>query len=50
MGQGLIVIGQDVWERDGLVEPFVKKMGDKMIYRVAWTTRARRQALWRKHG
>lgn len=34
--QGLVVIGQDVWERDeSLVEPFVKKMGDKMTYRVA---------------
>jgi thiol-disulfide isomerase/thioredoxin len=34
--KGLIVIGQDVWERDeSLVEPFVKKMGDKMTYRVA---------------
>lgn len=34
--KGLIVIGQDVWERDETkVEPFVKKMGDKMTYRVA---------------
>jgi thiol-disulfide isomerase/thioredoxin len=34
--KGLVVIGQDVWERDeSLVEPFVKKMGDKMTYRVA---------------
>ncbi len=34
--KGLIVIGQDCWERDeSLVEPFVKKMGDKMTYRVA---------------
>jgi thiol-disulfide isomerase/thioredoxin len=34
--KGLIVIGQDCWERDDtLVEPFVKKMGDKMTYRVA---------------
>lgn len=33
--KGLIVIGQDVWERDeSLVEPFVKKMGEKMTYRV----------------
>jgi thiol-disulfide isomerase/thioredoxin len=32
----LVVIGQDCWERDdALVEPFVKKMGDKMTYRVA---------------
>src|SRR6266478_1453472 len=28
--KGLVVIGQDCWERDdNLVEPFVKKMGDK---------------------
>jgi thiol-disulfide isomerase/thioredoxin len=33
--QGLIVIGQDVWDRDEAVEPFVKQMGDKMTYRVA---------------
>lgn len=34
--KNLVVIGQDVWERDeSLVAPFVKKMGDKMTYRVA---------------
>jgi thiol-disulfide isomerase/thioredoxin len=34
--KGLVVIGQDVWEQDeSQVEPFVKKMGDKMTYRVA---------------
>jgi thiol-disulfide isomerase/thioredoxin len=34
--KGLIVIGQDCWEQnDDLVEPFVKKMGEKMTYRVA---------------
>jgi thiol-disulfide isomerase/thioredoxin len=34
--KGLTVIGQDVWERDTTaVAPFVKKMGDKMTYRVA---------------
>ncbi|HSU55232.1 MAG TPA: redoxin family protein [Candidatus Dormibacteraeota bacterium] len=34
--KGLIVIGQDCWERDEkLVAPFVKQMGDKMTYRVA---------------
>jgi thiol-disulfide isomerase/thioredoxin len=32
----LVVIGQDVWERDeSKVEPFIKTMGDKMTYRVA---------------
>src|SRR5439155_13952027 len=34
--KGLVVIGQDCWERDdSLVAPFVKTMGDKMTYRVA---------------
>ena len=34
--KGLVVIGQDCWERDDdLVEPFIKKMGEKMTYRVA---------------
>jgi len=34
--KGLIVIGQNCAERDeSLVAPFVKKMGDKMTYRVA---------------
>lgn len=34
--QGLVVIGMNIWERDvAAVEPFVKKMGDKMDYRVA---------------
>jgi len=34
--KGLIVIGQDCWEQDEtLVEPFIKKMGEKMTYRVA---------------
>jgi thiol-disulfide isomerase/thioredoxin len=34
--KGLVVIGQNCWERDEkLVEPFIKKMGDKMTYRVA---------------
>jgi thiol-disulfide isomerase/thioredoxin len=34
--KGLVVIGQDVWEqKQEAVAPFVKKMGDKMTYRVA---------------
>lgn len=34
--KGLVVIGQDCWEQDeSQVAPFVKKMGDKMTYRVA---------------
>jgi thiol-disulfide isomerase/thioredoxin len=34
--KGLIVIGQDCWETDeSKVQPFVKKMDDKMTYRVA---------------
>jgi thiol-disulfide isomerase/thioredoxin len=35
-GRGLVVIGQNVWERDtSKVRPFLKKMGEKMTYRVA---------------
>ncbi len=34
--QGLVVIGQDVWEEDvGKVKPLVEKMGDKMTFRIA---------------
>jgi thiol-disulfide isomerase/thioredoxin len=34
--QGLTVIGMNIWENDvAAVEPFVKKMGDKMDYAVA---------------
>jgi thiol-disulfide isomerase/thioredoxin len=33
--KGVIVIGQDVWDSDDAVAPFVKSMGDKMTYRVA---------------
>src|SRR5436190_22041055 len=34
--KNLVVIGQDCFERDeSLVKPFVKKMDDKMTYRVA---------------
>ncbi len=34
--KNLVVIGQDCWEDDDdLVAPFIKKMGDKMTYRVA---------------
>src|SRR5439155_26475767 len=37
--QGLIVIGQDILEKDpDLVAPFVKKMGGQMTYRVALDT------------
>jgi thiol-disulfide isomerase/thioredoxin len=37
--KGLVVIGQNVWERDrSAVEPFLKTMGDKMTYRVAMDT------------
>ena len=32
--KGVIVIGQDVWDSDEAVALFVKKMGDKMTYRV----------------
>jgi thiol-disulfide isomerase/thioredoxin len=33
--KGVIVIGQDVWDSDNAVAPFVKKMGTNMTYRVA---------------
>ena len=34
--KGLVVIGQNVWERDeAKVKPFIEKMGEKMTYRVA---------------
>ena len=34
--KGLVVIGQNCWEKDeSQVETFIKKMGDKMTYRVA---------------
>lgn len=33
--QGVIFIGQDVWDSDAAVAPFVKKMGTNMTYRVA---------------
>jgi thiol-disulfide isomerase/thioredoxin len=37
--KGLVVIGQNVWERDqAQVAPFIAKMGDKMTYRVALDT------------
>jgi thiol-disulfide isomerase/thioredoxin len=39
--KGLVVIGQDCFERDdSVVAPFVKKMGDKMTYRVALDDKA----------
>jgi len=33
--KGVIVIGQNVWDQDEAVPAFVRKMGDKMSYRVA---------------
>jgi thiol-disulfide isomerase/thioredoxin len=34
--KGLVVVGQNVWEEDtSAVEPFIKKMGTNMTYRVA---------------
>lgn len=32
--KNVIFIGQDVWDSDDTVAPFVKKMGDQMTYRV----------------
>ncbi len=39
--QGLVVIGQNVWDNDSDVPAFVKKMGDKMTYRVALDDKSR---------
>lgn len=40
--KGLVVIGQNVWERDeSKVEPFVKMMGKKMTYRVAFDDKSK---------
>src|SRR6059036_3610528 len=37
--KGLVVIGQNVWERDQeVVAPFIKKMGSEMTYRVGLDT------------
>jgi thiol-disulfide isomerase/thioredoxin len=33
--KGVVVIGVDIWDNDSKVPAFVKKMGDKMTYRVA---------------
>jgi len=45
--RGLIAIGQDVWEQnDSGVEPFVKKMGDKMTYRVALDDKSQEKDGW----
>jgi len=33
--KGVIMIGQDVWDSDDAVAPFVKTMSDQMTYRVA---------------
>jgi thiol-disulfide isomerase/thioredoxin len=33
--KGVIVVGQDIWDSDDAVAPFVKKMGNQMTYRVA---------------
>jgi len=43
--KGLVVIGQDCWERDeSKVEPFVKQMGEKMTYRVAMDDKSEDEA------
>ncbi len=45
--KGLVVIGQNCWERDdALVAPFVKKMGDKMTYRVALDDKTSKSRGW----
>jgi thiol-disulfide isomerase/thioredoxin len=39
--KGVIVIGQDVWDSDEAVAPFMKKMGTNMTYRVALDDKSR---------
>jgi thiol-disulfide isomerase/thioredoxin len=39
--RGVVVIGQNVWDDDSNVPAFVKKMGDKMTYRVAIDDKSR---------
>lgn len=39
--QGVIVIGQDVWDSDAAVIPFVKKMREQMTYGVALDDKSR---------
>ncbi len=39
--KGVIVIGQDIWDEDDAVAPFVKKMGDQMTYRIALDDKSR---------
>jgi thiol-disulfide isomerase/thioredoxin len=34
-GNGVVVIGQDVWDEDDAVAPFVAQMGDQMTYPIA---------------
>ncbi len=44
---GLIVIGQNVWENDeAAVKPFVENMGDKMGYRVAYDDGGKMAEQW----
>ena len=38
--KGVVVIGQDIWDSDPAVAPFVKKMGTNMTYRVALDDKA----------
>lgn len=33
--KGVIIVGQDIWDSDDAVAPFVKKMGNQMTYHVA---------------
>ena len=41
-GKDLVVIGQNVWERDEKqVKPFVEKMGEKMTYPVAFDNKTK---------
>ena len=44
--KGVMVIGQDVWDGDPAVAPFVKRMGTNMTYRVALDDKSQEADGW----
>jgi thiol-disulfide isomerase/thioredoxin len=44
--KGVIIVGQDVSDSDEAVAPFVKKMGDRMTYRVALDDKSQYAGGW----
>jgi thiol-disulfide isomerase/thioredoxin len=54
-GKGVVVIGQDVWDEDNAVAPFVGQMGDQMTYPIALDDKSqdaegRMASRWWKRG